>query len=428
MNVIVVGSGAGGSTAARELALRGADVLVLEVGGSFRPFSRRAPRLSPLRHVGLFQPWTLNRVVAGMDVMRAGRDLFIVRGVAAGGSTAISCGNWVRADRGLAEIGLDLSAEFDELDALLRPMPFPRGRWRPTTERLFAAAAELDFDPQPTPKVVDARRCRACGLCEVGCATGARWDASRFLTDAERAGARVRLGAPVQRVLLEGGHARGVEIAGSRETIRADLVVLAAGGIGTARILRASGLAVADRLWEDIVLTVGARLPQARQLDEPPMVWYARREGYILSPYVDLLSHFMHRPWRGVPLSDRVGIMVKLADDANGRIGEDGRVAKELSEADRARLAEASAVARQVLARAGVGGPYVDGVLHGGHLGGTVPLRREDVASMRPASLPDGLWVADLSLVPESQGLPTMETTAAIALRVARRIIAGSGR
>jgi choline dehydrogenase-like flavoprotein len=46
---------------------------------------------------------------------------------------------------------------------------------------------------------------------------------------------------------------------------------------------------------------------------------------------------------------------------------------------------------------------------------------------MRPAGLPDGLSVADLSLVPESQGLPTMETTAAIALRVARRILAGSG-
>lgn len=427
MNAIVVGSGAGGSTAARELALRGADVLVLEAGGSFRPFSRRAPRLSPLRHVGLFRPWALNRVVAGMDVMRTGRDLFIVRGVAAGGSTAISCGNWVRADRGLEDIGLDLSPEFDELDALLRPTSFPRERWRPTTERLFTAAAELGFDPRPTPKVVDAHRCRACGLCEVGCATGARWDASRFLADAERAGARVRLGVPVQRVLLEGDRVRGVEIVGSRETMHADVVVLAAGGIGTARILRASELAVADRLWEDIVLTVGGQLPQARQLDEPPMAWYARREGYILSPYVDLLSHFMHRPWRGVPLRDRVGLMVKLADAANGRIGEDGRVAKELSGTDRARLAEASAVAREVLARAGVGRPYSDGILHGGHLGGTVPLRREDVASMRPAVLPDGLWVADLSLVPESQGLPTMETTAAIALRVARHIIADSG-
>jgi choline dehydrogenase-like flavoprotein len=42
---------------------------------------------------------------------------------------------------------------------------------------------------------------------------------------------------------------------------------------------------------------------------------------------------------------------------------------------------------------------------------------------MRPAGLPDGLWVADLSLVPTSQGLPTMATTAAIALRVARRLM-----
>jgi len=41
---------------------------------------------------------------------------------------------------------------------------------------------------------------------------------------------------------------------------------------------------------------------------------------------------------------------------------------------------------------------------------------------MRPSWLPDGLWVADLSLVPRSQGLPTMLLTAAVALRVARTI------
>lgn len=422
MNAIVVGSGAGGSAAARELAMHGVDVLVLEAGGPCRPFSRRAPQLSPLRHVGLFHPWTLNRVVAGLDVARVGRGLLAVRGVVEGGSTAISCGNWVRADRGLAEIGLDLSAEFAELEALLQPTPFPRARWRPTTERMFGAAADLGLDPQPTPKVVDARRCRACGLCEVGCATGARWDARRFLADARRAGAEVRLGAPVSRVTIEDGRASGVEIAGSRETIRADAVVLAAGGIGTARILRASALPVADRLWEDIVLTVGGRLRRAQQLDEPPMVWYARQEGYILSPYVDLLSHFIHPAWRSVALRDRVGVMVKLADEPSGRVGVDGRVAKELTAGEAQRLAEAGVVAREILAGAGAQGPYTDGVLHGGHLGGTVPLRREDVASMRPAGLPAGLWVADLSVVAESQGLPTMATTAAIALRVARRV------
>jgi choline dehydrogenase-like flavoprotein len=410
--------------AARELALHGVDVLVLEAGGTSRPFSRLAPWLSPLRHAGVLRPWVLSRVVEGMEVTRAGTGLLIVRGTGEGGSTLISCGNWVRADRGLAEIGLDLSAEYEELEALVQPMPYPRERWRPTTERLFAAAVELGLDPRPTPKAVDARRCRACGLCELGCATGARWDARRLLADAERVGARIRLRTPAGRVVISGKGVCGVEIGGSREMIRADVVVLAAGAIGTARILRASGLPVADRLWVDIVLTVGGWVPKARQLAEPPMVWYARRQGYILSPYLDLLSHFVHRPWRKIPLSDRVGLMVKLADEPSGRVDEWGRVAKPLAPAETARLAEASAVARDVLARAGVRGPYEDGVLNGGHLGGTVPLRRDDVAAMRPAELPNGLWIADLSLVPESQGLPTMETTAAIALRVARRIVA----
>jgi choline dehydrogenase-like flavoprotein len=41
---------------------------------------------------------------------------------------------------------------------------------------------------------------------------------------------------------------------------------------------------------------------------------------------------------------------------------------------------------------------------------------------MRPAVLPEGLWVADLSLAPRSEGLPTMLVASALALRVARRI------
>ena len=57
-----------------------------------------------------------------------------------------------------------------------------------------------------------------------------------------------------------------------------------------------------------------------------------------------------------------------------------------------------------------------------GHLGGTVPLGKKDVPDMKPSWLPEGLWVADLSLAPKSQGLPTILLTAALALRVSRQI------
>ncbi len=152
------------------------------------------------------------------------------------------------------------------------------------------------------------------------------------------------------------------------------------------------------------------------------MVWFSAEEGFILSPYIDVLSHWFHPPWRSVGVGDRVGVMVKLADDAAGEVRADGTVVKALTAPDLARLREAVGLARAVMEGAGVHGPFVDGMLNGGHLGGTVPLSREDVPGMRPGWLPEGLWVADLSLLPRSQGMPTILTTAALALRVARTI------
>ena len=63
----------------------------------------------------------------------------------------------------------------------------------------------------------------------------------------------------LKKVIVENGHAKGVLVShgSSTERINADVVVLSAGGIGTAQILRASDLPVQDNLWVDVVLTVG---------------------------------------------------------------------------------------------------------------------------------------------------------------------------
>ena len=114
--------------------------------------------------------------------------------------------------------------------------------------------------------------------------------------------------------------------------------------------------------------------------------------------------------------------MIKLADTEQGAVHADGTITKSISDIDRQRLEKAKEKVIQIMEASGVSGPFVDGMIHGGHLGGTVPLMKEDVSSMHPSWLPDDLWVADLSLLPRSQGLPTMLTTAALALRVAKRI------
>jgi len=421
MRAVVVGSGAGGATAARELATRGFEVTVLEAGDPFKPFTRRLGWAKPLRRAGLLgSERTITRVFPHMVARKSSEDLVLVRGVTLGGCTCISTGNAVRGDGALREIGLDLTPELEELEGLMGVATVPRDLWRPLTGRMFDEAEALGLSPTPTPKVVDLGRCVSCGMCEMGCATGAKWDSRRFIEDMRRLGGTVRTGAAVTRVVLEDGCARGVLV--GRERVDADVVVLSAGGIGTAAILKASGLPARDSLWVDIVLTVGGVLEGARMLEEPPMVWYTSHDGYILSPYIDVLSHWFHAPWRTVPIEDRVGVMVKLADEATGAVGADGTVRKALTAADRARLKEAVALARRVMEAAGVHGPFVEGMPNGGHMGGTAPLAREDVPAMRSSWLPDGLWVADLSLVPRSQGLPTMLLTAAVALRVARTI------
>ena len=136
-----------------------------------------------------------------------------------------------------------------------------------------------------------------------------------------------------------------------------------------------------------------------------------------------MLSFWFHKPWKDVSMQDRVGMMIKLADTEQGSVGADGSVTKSLTKADYESLNKAKTEAKQIMEASGVTGPFVDGMIHGGHLGGTVALTKDEVETMHPSWLPRDLWVADLSLMPRSQGLPTMLTAAALSLRVSRKIL-----
>ncbi len=425
MKAIVVGSGAGGAVVAKRLADGGFEVMVLEAGKPFRPLTRLFSTLGPLRGTRLLKDEAaISKIFPHLQTRRSSPDLALVAGITTGGCTAISCGNMVRAENGLKEIGLDLTPEFEELERTIRINPVPRERWRPLTQRMFDEAEKLGFAPVPTPKGFDLDKCVGCGLCELGCAKEAKWTSMCMLKGAYAKDLTLQTKAAVQKVIVEGGRAKGVMVSrgSSLERVDADVVVLAAGGIGTAQILKASGLLARDSLWVDIVLTVGGVFEGSQMLNEPPMAWVIKQDGYIISPYFDLLSYWFHRPWRDVSVKNRVGVMIKIADTEQGTVDAQGNVVKALTDRDHHRLDEARAKVQAIMEASGVKGPFVDGLLNGGHLGGTVPLTKADVSTMHPQWLPGDLWIADLSLLPRSQGSPTILTTAALALRVAKHI------
>jgi choline dehydrogenase-like flavoprotein len=417
---IVVGSGAGGATVAREL--QGAfDVTVLEAGHAFRRATMERGSIERVRRSRLLVDPRLLRVVYPPIRVRRTPDMLLVNGIGTGGTTTMATGNGIRMDRDLRELGLDLDAEFDEIAREIPISTEHRRRWHPTTRRLFQAFDELGLDPVVTPKMGDAAGCHHCGRCMLGCPYGRKWDSRTFLDEAVRRGARLLTGYTVTKIVEERGRASGVVTRrnGIHRFVPADLVVLAAGGFGTPAILQRSGIACEPSLFVDPVLTVAARIPDAWQCNEIEMPFVVQREGYILSPYFDWLSALFEPAWRH-RLQDVVGIMIKLADDSVGSVSG-WKVDKRLTPTDRARLDEAAGEATEVLTAFGAApdGVFL-GRLHAGHPGGMLPLTEASANTLHDDRLPENVFVADATLFPKALGNPPILTIVALAKRVAR--------
>lgn len=420
---IVVGSGAGGATVAR--ALQGSfQVTVLEAGPEFRRYSARLDAPERLKRLGLlFDERAIQPLFPAMKIHKAGDGMVLVRGHGTGGTTTIGTGNALALDHGLRAIGIDLTDEFAELRRDIPITTDHQRHWRPTTRRLFATCQALQLEPAPLPKLGDHAHCRSCGRCVLGCPYGIKWDSRSFLGDATARGTELRTGWRVQKVAVKDGGATGVVgVSGwTRKFFPADVIVLAAGGLGTPVILEASGVACEPRLFVDPVLCVAAPWPDARQNRELAMPFFVQREHYIISPYFDNLSYLFNRAWRS-PADGTLSLMVKLADTAAGSATR-GRVRKTLSAEDRRHLAEAIELCTRIFERLGVKQESLFlGTLNGGHPGGMVPLSPDDARSMHPTRLPQNVYVADASLFPESPGGPPSLTIMALAKRVAKTI------
>jgi choline dehydrogenase-like flavoprotein len=330
--------------------------------------------------------------------------------------------------------GIDLEPALAELRAELPMAPLPDTLVGPMAARIMEAARALSLDWRKLDKLIRPESCRrGCWRCVTGCPFGAKWTARDFVDEARGHGAVLLAGARVIRVLVEDGRAVGVEarVGGETRQLRAGRVVLAAGGIGSPRLLRASGLlARPAAFFSDPVVAVMGSVDDLGT-DEPggaevPMAAGASwsEDGIALADLTLPQAMFQAfalqagRVDRLLAHRRTLSIMVKIRDGIGGRVGQRW-VDKTLQPADREKFDKGIAIARGVLEQAGA--RHIFASHHfAAHPGGSLRIGDQVDGGLQTAT--PGLHVCDASVIPEPWGLPPTLTLLALGKRLGQQL------
>lgn len=300
-DAIVVGSGYGGGVSASHLARAGKRVCVLERGREFvtGEFPARFPDLRQEFQV------TSAKIRTGKDIslydIRLGDDMHVLVGCGLGGGSLVNAGVALRPDARVfedpawpAEIrsGDLLDEGYARAGKWLRPARHEGAQeltkvkalgfsGKAIGEPANTANVVVSFEDNVNPAGIAQPACTLCGDCCGGCNVGAKNTvALTYLPDAVRHGADLYTHAKVSHVVKDAGsgkwrvHLRSVAEDDSKSrskgkddgagatgatgatdaglfAVTADMVILAAGTLGSTEILlrsRDEGLSLSDRL------------------------------------------------------------------------------------------------------------------------------------------------------------------------------------
>ena len=393
---VVVGTGAGGAILARELAKNNFPVTILEKG-------------SYIESKDAFNYY---------DKYNDSVDLLTTTCV--GGATIVSMANMVRAlDDELLDYGIDLTDAYDYVENLVGVHELDDSHIGEGTQAFLDASKKLGLNTMKMPKAIREQDCIQCGRCAFGCPSDAKFTGKDFIDEAVNSGATLITEAEVVDVIVENNAVCGVKYIKNDDEIfiEADTVILSAGAISSALILRNMGIDAGREIFFDPFVSVGGYLKDINFNTEVQMAGLVIGENFVLSPH---FSSFIRANIPDDSLTDKdiLSIMVKTSDECVGYIDDDGQVYKTNTIKDIRYLAEGVATAGFILREVGVNPKTIGSTVYrGAHPGGSAPIGK--VVNSNLETSISNLFVCDASVLPISPGKPPILTILALSKRLA---------
>ena len=422
LDFIIVGSGPGGATVARELSRRKKKVCIIEWGDN-----------DPL--TGNFWYGAKTLLFPGRSMLLTSQLLGMVRGITTGGSTVHFYATCFPVPfEMLKSYGIDLTSETEEMRAEIPIAPLKDEMVGPMATRIMESAQDLGYNWQKLDKFMYQDRWKPeYSFGHYGDAHGVKWNARMFVEEALANGAKLIDRAKVTRVIIENKRAIGVEFIKNGKTVEAyaPKIVLSAGGIGTPVILRASGMKEAgyDFFFDPLVGVRGVVKDLVVPPSEIPMSAgiHMEDEGYMMTdmshPFVTsaIFAAGVFRFDKMLSRRHTLQIMVKAKDELGGRLTDKGGLRKVLDENEKRKLAKGYERAKKILKNAGARGIFKTGYL-AAHPGGTVKIGELVDSNLKTEC--ENLYVCDCSVIPQAWGLPPTSTIIGLGKRLAKHLAA----
>jgi choline dehydrogenase-like flavoprotein len=391
VQVLIVGSGAGGAVTATTLAEKGIDVLVLEEG----------PQVDALDDFNgpMFERFQRLCRDNGTSLIWGRPPIPLPLGKVVGGTTVVNSGTCFRApDRvlsrwedeyGVRDARMDsMLPHFQDVEDFLNVRPVPWELLGPNGMAAHRGAVALGYSGGPLLRNI--ADCHGCGQCAFGCPTNAKQAMHvSYLPRAGRSGARIYARARVDRILTENGRAVGAQVSllgpdGKRKAglrVHAEHVVIAAGAIHSPALLQGSD--VPDPSGQTgRNLRIHPATGIAAEFAEDWVSWKGTLQSYYIDEFFD--SHELmfeattavpsigagSVPGIGAEAMQELSVMSHLAtlgfyvsDTSRGRVRRlpKGRVAVtyRMNELDARRMARGLKIAAEVLLAAGAKRAYI---------------------------------------------------------------------